>query len=89
LTRHVTAADVTIRLMEAGDEPLWPRNKAELRARFEKDGFDPEEIPDGDQARLLLVFVEIYANDDKNLAPATRPLCECCPKTRAVLGEDR
>jgi len=65
--------------MQAADLPLWPRDESELRGRFEKGGFDPEEIPDGDQARLLLNLLELYAREDKDLAPATRPLCECCP----------
>lgn len=58
-------------------DALWPEDTARLRRRFEEKEFYPEEIPRGEQATLLLALLGLYA--DKGLAPATRPLCACCP----------
>jgi hypothetical protein len=65
--------------MSPAEGTLWPGNGSELRARFEQAGFDPDEIPSGDQTTLLLELLELYASESKDLAPATRPLCDCCP----------
>jgi hypothetical protein len=55
-----------------------PRGTAELRHRFEDCGFRQEQIPNDEQARLLVRLLNVY--DDKDLfgdgCPA--PLCQIC-----------
>jgi Uracil DNA glycosylase superfamily len=67
-------------MMSATEGTLWPCDHNELRARFKHAKFFPEEIPNGDQATLLLDLLKLYA--EKDLAPAARPLCECCPNKK-------
>jgi len=59
-------------------EALWPVDAFGLRRRFTDAEFCPEEVPTGEQVALLLSLLGLYA--DRGLAPATRPLCACCPQ---------
>lgn len=67
--------------MMPAESTLWPRDKDGLRRRFESAQFCPEEFPSGEQATLLLELLTCY--DEHGLAPATRPLCTCCPHAAA------
>lgn len=66
--------------MTTVEAAFWPRDERELRQRFEDAHFCPEEVPTDEHAQLLLDLLADY--DDQGLAPASRPLCSCCPHAK-------
>src|SRR5258707_8575990 len=68
-------------MMAETEGTLWPRDESELRSRFDAEGFEPEEIPHRSQAKALLRLLQLY--EMRGLAPATRPLCDCCENARS------
>ena len=64
-----------------------PRNKRELRRRFEDCRFEREQIPTGEQARLLVRLLDVYEDEQVFADGCPAPLCQICPKSRTCWAD--